>query len=110
VVVTPPVYLVYPKAENGGVSDPDPENPDTGCMGFFGYINTNPQAVDIPPGGGNFLSESAYEVQVTDPFSNGLPTTFFEGEWSGNVRVKWNSGTPITWTINGQSATLNWCH
>ena len=104
-----PVYLLYPKAENEGISDPDLANP-AGCMGFFGYVNTNPQAIDIAPGSDNFLSPNAYEVNLGDPyFSSGLPTSFYTGSWSGIVQVKWDTGTPITWTLNGESATLGWC-
>lgn len=111
VVTTPPVYLVFPKAENGGFSDPDPEFPETDCHGYFGYINTNPGTVIFPPGGSNYLSTDAYEVFTGDPdYIDGLPSNFYTGEWSGILHVRWNTGVPITWTINGQSATLAWCH
>ena len=106
---TPIPYILFPKAENG-ISDPDPGNPDVGCHGYFGYINTNPNTVIIPPGSSNYLSTDAYGVFTGDPdYIDGLPSNFYTGEWTGILHVQWDTGTPITWTINGASATLDWC-
>lgn len=100
---------VSPIAENGGLSDPDLGN-SAGCMGYFGYINGNPGDVDIPSGGANYLTAGAYYVYTSDPYyMDGLPSRFYPGRFSGIVQVKWEGGSPITWVINGQSATLNWC-
>lgn len=78
-------------------------------MGYFGYLNGNPQNVIIPEGPNNYLSPGAYEVYTMDPAGPGLPTIFYVDRMSGVVQVKWNSGTPITWVVNGNAATLNWC-
>lgn len=97
--VTPTYAPVRPVAENDGVSEAVPE----GCRAYFGYRNDNPQEVDIPLGPRNLISDD------TAAISPGLTTHFLVGRVFGVFEVVWNSGGPIIWTLDGRSASANWC-
>lgn len=99
-VTPPPVAPVRPVAENGGASEPEGE---MACRAYFGYRNENPQDMNIPVGERNYLTESAISVNP------GLPEVFTVGRVAGAFEVIWDTGGPISWVLDGQSATANWC-
>ncbi len=80
----------------------DPVGTDS-CQGYFGYKNSNPYDVTIPQGGNNQISGSYLQI-VPD-----VPTLFYSGRVTGAFRVVWNTPGPISWDLDGRTATFPWC-
>jgi hypothetical protein len=97
-------YLVFPIAENGGESSPVP---DTGaCQALFGYRNENPGEFDIPLGDRNYLTQPVLQI---DPGGE-IPSHFYADRVSPAFGVIWNVPGPISWVLDGQTATVEWCN
>jgi hypothetical protein len=93
-----PAYIpIRPIAEN---SLAEPAGTDS-CQGSFGYKNDNPYNVTIAKGANNQIIGAN-----TDP---DVPTLFFPGRQPGVITVVWNIPGPITWELDGRTATFQWC-
>lgn len=97
VIPTATPAIVHPIAENDGLSAPQ----GSGCLASFGYLNDNPQPVDIPAGGSNYLSPNISPApQVTH---------FLVGRMYDVFQVAWNAPGDLVWNLDGQTATVKWC-
>lgn len=101
---SPTPILVFPIAENGGESSPDPDG--QGCMAIFGYRNESSNEVDIPAGDQNYLSITPVRIEPDDE----LPTHFRTDRVSPAFGVVWNVPGPISWFLSGQEAVVQWCN
>lgn len=73
-------------------------------MASFGYRNDNALEVDIPLGPRNLLSDD------TAVLSAEQPTHFGVGRKVEAFQATWNSGQPLIWSLDGRSASANWCN
>jgi hypothetical protein len=92
---------VRPIAENNGNAD---QMINGGCRAFFGYRNDNPNEVDVPVGPRNNLDDPAAIINPPQP------THFLVGRVFGAFEFTWYSGQPLVWTLDGRTATANWCY
>lgn len=98
VIPTATPAIVHPIAENDGNSVPA----GGGCLASFGYLNDNPQAVDVPAGGSNYLNPNIVPApQVTH---------FLVGRMYDVFQVVWNVPGNLVWNLDGQTATVKWCN
>jgi hypothetical protein len=78
--------------------------PDGGCRVYFGYRNDNASEVDIAAGQPlNWLNDPA--AQANPP----QPTHFLVGRQFSVFEFTWYSGNKLTWSLDGLTATANWC-
>jgi hypothetical protein len=64
----------------------------------FGYDNPNPTSIPIPVGDNNRFVPNRFELN--------LPTTFLPGRQRNVFRVS-SSGSPLSWVVNGKTATAS---
>jgi len=98
---TPTYAPVRPIAENDGEAV---QVNFGGCTAYFGYRNDNPNEVDIEYGPQNILDDPA--IQAAHP----QPIHFLVGRVFGAFEVTWYTGRDLTWTLDGRTATANWCY
>ncbi len=98
---TPTYAPVRPIAENDGAAD---QMDNGGCRAYFGYRNDNPSEVDILVGPQNNLNDQA---AIDNPPQ---PIQFMVGRVFGAFEFTWYSGLSLIWTLDGRTATANWCY
>jgi hypothetical protein len=88
--------VVQPIVENDGASVPAGD----GCMASFGYLNNNPQPVDIPIG-----SDNHFNIGVAPEVTHFAVSRVYDV-----FQVTWTTPGDLVWTLNGYTATAKWCH
>jgi hypothetical protein len=103
-----PAYIpVRPIAENSGLADPVGTD---SCQGYFGYKNDNAYDVTLAKGVNNQIVGSYTGIFPSLPYTgNDVPTLFYSGRFSGAFRIVWNTAGPISWDLDGRTATFPWC-